>query len=286
MFRVRPALAADLLAGPLRVPVPPFEAARLSSSELTEVAPTEYRADAVVTLNVGGKPVLGVVIEVQLHKDPRKRYVWPVYIATLQARLECPVVLLVLCHHPDVAAWCARPMRVCAMSPMWTPLVLGPQRVPVVTDDVLARLQPELTVLSTLAHGDREDPTAVFEALLAALDSIDLDRANLYADLVLAELPAAARARLEEFMTTAPDKYRSDFARRWFSEGEAEGKAEGKAEGRAEGEARALLALLEARSIPVPDDVRGEVMACTDPDQLDAWIRRAATADRIEDVLD
>src|SRR4051794_33393542 len=64
MFRGRPALAAELLGGPLHVAVPDFHAARLSSGELTDVAPTEYRADAVVTLDGGqGGTVLAVVVD-------------------------------------------------------------------------------------------------------------------------------------------------------------------------------------------------------------------------------
>jgi len=62
-------------------------------------------------------------------------------------------------------------------------------------------------------------------------------------------------------------------------------KAEGKAEGEAEGEARALLAILDARHVQVPDDIRADITACTDIAQLEAWIRRAATADKIQDVL-
>jgi hypothetical protein len=149
-------------------------------------------------------------------------------------------------------------------------VVLGPVQVPVVTDVAVARRLPELAVLSALAHGGRKDPSAVFEALFAALDVIDHDHANLYTDLVFTVLPAAARVWLEEFMTTAPHRYQSDFARRYFSQGEAE----------------ALLAILDARDIHVPDDLRAEITACTDTAQLEAWIRRAATADKIQDVLD
>jgi hypothetical protein len=54
MVRERPVLAAELL-DPLGVSVPTFHTARLSSAELPEVAPTEYRADAVVTLDTDDK---------------------------------------------------------------------------------------------------------------------------------------------------------------------------------------------------------------------------------------
>jgi len=89
MFRDRPALVADLLAGPLGVAVPVFHNAELSAGDLTDVAPTEYRADAVVTLKVADDPVFAVVVEVQLRVDARKRRTWPAYVATLHARLGC-----------------------------------------------------------------------------------------------------------------------------------------------------------------------------------------------------
>src|SRR5919106_5588116 len=104
MFRDRPTLAADVLAGPLGVAVPAFTQAQASSGDLTDAAPTEYRADVVITLTAngagdvdGGDPVLAVVVEAQLRVDTRKRRSWPAYVATLHARLGCPVALLVVC---------------------------------------------------------------------------------------------------------------------------------------------------------------------------------------------
>ena len=58
MFRDRPVLAAEILRGPLHVQVPDFDEARLSSADLNDVTPTEYRAEAVVTLAEEGVTVL------------------------------------------------------------------------------------------------------------------------------------------------------------------------------------------------------------------------------------
>ncbi len=86
-------------------------------------------------------------------------------------------------------------------------------------------------------------------------------------------------------------QYQSDFAKRYYgqgrAEGEALGRAEGEALGRAAGEAlgRALLALLDARRIAVPPQVRDRVLGCTDVPTLDEWIVRAATANAIADVI-
>lgn len=44
--------------------------------------------------------------------------------------------------------------------------------------------------------------------------------------------------------------------------------------------------LLAARGIEVPDDARTRITECTDLDQLDGWVRRAATATSITDLFD
>lgn len=55
--------------------------------------------------------------------------------------------------------------------------------------------------------------------------------------------------------------------------------------GEARGEARAVLTVLEGRGVAVPDDVRDQILDCTDLDQLDTWLRRAINATTIDDVL-
>lgn len=114
-------------------------------------------------------------------------------------------------------------------------------------------------------------------ALLEALRSVDEQHATLYHDLVLAALPVVARQHLETLMTTTYE-YQSDFARKYVSQG--------RAEGRAEGEAAALLTVLAARGVDVPDEARARITACTELDQLETWIRRAATADSVADLFD
>jgi hypothetical protein len=102
LFRNRPDLAPELLRGALHVELPTYSEARIESAELTDVQPAEYRADLVVLL-YEGKPVLGIVIEVQLQPDADKGYSWPVYIAGLRARIRCPVCLLVIAPDEAVA---------------------------------------------------------------------------------------------------------------------------------------------------------------------------------------
>jgi predicted transposase/invertase (TIGR01784 family) len=74
-----------------------------------------------------------------------------------------------------------------------------------------------------------------------------------------------------------------------WAEGKAEGFAEGKTAGFAEGEtagqARALLAILAARGVPVSKEARARIEACRDGTTLDQWIGRAATAKSAEEVV-
>lgn len=278
LFRQRPSLAAELLADQLGAAMPTYESARLEACDLTDVAPTEYRADSVVVLTDAGRSVMAVVVEVQLRSDPQKKWSWPVYLTTLRARLKTPTMLMVLCPDPAVARRCAGPIEI--GHPGWTlrPRVLGPDRVPVVTDPEEVGRSPGLAVLSAMAHGAEPEGDRVLSALLAGMRFFDRDQLDLYTDLVLAALSKPVRARLEELMTTAGTyEYKSDFARHYFGKG--------RAEGRAEGEAKALLRVLAARGIDVSEAARARITECADLDQLERWLDRAVVVNSAEELF-
>ncbi|MGQ0573274.1 MAG: hypothetical protein ACT4RN_03605 [Pseudonocardia sp.] len=128
-------------------------------------------------------------------------------------------------------------------------------------------------MLSAMAHGADPDRSGVLDVLPAAFASVGPERASLYYDIVLAALPAAAQRYLEVLVRTGTYEYQSDFARRYFSQGKAEG------------EARAVLAVLAARKIDVPEDAHRRISECTDLDQLDTWVRRAVTATTIDELF-
>jgi hypothetical protein len=281
LFQSQPSLAVELLSGPFRLEVPEHESVELSAADLTKVVPAEFRADAVLLLRWRGKPVLGVVVEVQLSPEKPKHWAWPAYLISLRTRFKCEVALLVVCPDKAVAAWCAKPIRLGPPNWTLTPLVLGPDLVPVVTDPDLAQQHPHLTMLSAIAHSEHPDRDQILHALLTALDTLDQDTAARYTDHVLAVLTKAARDHLEALMTAGTYEYKSDFARRYYHQGQTEGRSEG----RTEGEVRALLAILNTRGIPVPDDAHTRITTCTDLDHLDIWIRRAITATKIQDLF-
>ncbi len=178
-------------------------------------------------------------------------------------------------------------MPIATGHPGWTltPLVLGPETVPIVRDDDEATRAPELAVLSVMAHGHEPDAILIAQAALGAARGLDDERAKLYADLVLLSVDHAARAILEALMANGTYEYQSDFARRYVAQGRAEGEAHGEARGEARGRAHALLGVLSARGIAVPDDVRARIFGCADLDLLDRWLASAVTARDISDVV-
>jgi len=274
LFLRRPELAAELLRDVFGIAVPAHGPARAESADLTGVDPVELRADVVVVLPDGDRPVFAVVVEAQMRPDVRKRRTWPAYLTAAALRGDCPAALLVVCPDDATAAWCRTPIPIGHPGLVLTPLVLGPALVPVIDDPGEAARAPELAVMSAVAHGADPARTGVLDALVSALSTVDVDRANLYADIVLAALPQAAHRYLEALMRSGTYEYQSDFARRYV------------AEGRAEGRARAVLAVLEERDLDVPSVVRERVLACSDPELLDALVRRAVTVASAEDLFD
>ena len=87
-------------------------------------------------------------------------------------------------------------------------------------------------------------------------------------------------------MTSTDWPVYSPFAKQHYGRGKADGLEEGRAEGEARGEANAVLTVLGVRKIEVPEDARARIRGCTDMEQLDAWLRRAAVANSITDLFD
>jgi hypothetical protein len=280
VIRQLPEMAPRFLRDQFDVELPPYKQVRLEPADLNDLTPTEYRADAVVTLRDADEdtPVLGIVVEVQLSRDGDKWWSWPAYLVTLRARLRCPAMLLVICPDSAEARKCATPIELGHPGFVLRPLVLGPDRLPVVTDLDQVRGAPELAVLSAMALADHPDHLKILDTLAAALATTDQDRAIRYAEIVLAVLPEPARPAWEALMTAQTFEFQSAYARRL--------RAEGRAEGRVEGEARLVLAVLEARGISVPEDIRARIMGCSDPDLLEAWGRRAAVIRTIDELFE
>jgi hypothetical protein len=231
LFPHRPELAAELLRDVLRIELPAYTEACVESADLTDIKPAERRADLVVLLALG-KPVLGIVVEVQLQPDPDKRRRWPAYVVGLHDRLDCAACVLVVAPSESTARRCREPIEL-GPGNVFRPLVVGPASVPIVDDVALAERDPELAVLSVMAHGHEAHAEALGRTALLAIQRLTDDRHALYSDLVLAAVSKAVRTALEELMASGNYEFQSDFVKKFLAKGRAE----------------ALLSMLDARGL-------------------------------------
>jgi flagellar biosynthesis/type III secretory pathway protein FliH len=230
LFRRRPVLALELLRACAGIRLA-GATAELGSIDLTQVAPTEYRSDALTVLrDPAGKAIAAVIVEVQLWSDEDKRRTWPLYVAAARARYGCPATLLVLAPELAVARWASQPIDLGHPRFVLYPIALSYAQIPRICDAATARAAPQLAVLSAMAHPDLE----TVEAAEACLAELSEDEQKLYWDVIMSSLPELVRRAVEVRMIKGYE-YQSDFARKYYSQGLEKGRNEGLEKGRNEG---------------------------------------------------
>jgi hypothetical protein len=150
-----------------------------------------------------------------------------------------------------------------------------------------------------MAHGRRR---AVVEGFVGGLGRMKLEHAPQYYEYAYSMAAPAVRRILGEIMSSSTWPVYSPFAREHFGRGKDEGRAEGRAEGlaegltkgqakgeaegRAKGEAEAVLRVLAARRIEVPEEARMRISSCADLGQLNVWLDRAVVATSVTELFD
>jgi hypothetical protein len=272
LVREKPELAAGLLRTLLNVELPIFTEARLTEATLTEILPAEYRADAVVLL-IDGETVFGIILEAQLQIDVEKLFTWPMYAVAARARHRCPVVLLIVTPDSSTARWAERRVELGGGN-SWRPFVVGPEGIPVVVDPVAAAREPELAVLSAMAHGASLDvATAVAVATAAAGGVATLPESFRMLCLALIESSLGSAARKSFQMLPQHYQFYSETMRRSFAEGEASG------------EAKAILRVLESRQISFSEQQRQRILDCKDSTVLEAWLDRVSSIGTVDELF-
>jgi hypothetical protein len=265
LFRRRASLARELLRACAGIDLP-GRTAELRSVDLSQVAPPEYRADAVVVLS-DDRPRWAIVVEIQLQIDGSKRRSWPVYVTATRAIHDCQAILLVIAPDEAVARWARDPIDVGHPGFRLAPVVVSYADVPRISDPEAAWAIPEMAVLSAIAHADVGTATTA----LAAIDHLDEDEWTLYSDLILNALPLAA-GRILEAMMTGYQFPQSEFWKRILAERKKETDA-AREEGREEGQ---ILAIVEIARLRL-----GGALTAAD----ETKIRRIRGRDRIDELL-
>jgi hypothetical protein len=270
LFRNHCASALELLRE-LDVELPDYDDVRTESADINDVRPAEYRADLVLFLERSAQKVLGVILEVQLQRDGDEVYSWPAYVANLRARYRCPVCLLVFTLDEGVSRWAGKSIDL-GPGTGCTPWVVGLSNIPAVTSTDEAMENVELAVLSAIGHGGASSELAarVIGAALAAISSVDDERARLYLELLSISLPQNAAEEPEgEMLNSLGFEYQSAFARRYVAQGLEEGRKEGRSD--------VILKLLARRFGPLPEEIQTRVRSAP-VDRFDILAERVLTA--------
>jgi hypothetical protein len=285
MFREQPALAPRFLADLFRLDVPPHAVAAVVESAIDQILPVELRADLVLELqDAEGTAVLAVVVEVQRHEDPDKKRSWPAYVSLVRARKQCGTVVLVVAPDARVAAWAAEDIDLGLGRGWVSPVVLGPETVPRVTDAAVAAQEVELSVLSALAHGNGADGLPVLEAALRGLGRLDQEHAMVYFQIIWDVLRTPVRQALEALVMERQNRVNVDelpVSRHFFELGVRKGLREGELKGLRD----VLLRLIARVGIPVGEGDRARIQACEDAATLDRWVENVLGAKTLGDIL-
>jgi hypothetical protein len=223
-----------------------------------------------------------LAIEAQGRRDRAKAVSWAYYLSYLNAKYECPALLLVVCQDETTAGWAAGPFRLGPDG--WTalsvhPLVLGPGNVPVITDPEEAAQDLTLATFSAMTHGRDRNAQVILEALAHALGTADPESVAYYSELLEIGLGN----------TPARDIWRNLMSAGTYFPGRGtlieETYLEGKAEGRAEERAQLVLRVLDNRGVPIPSETREHIIGCTDLDTLGRLLDRAFTVREADELF-
>ena len=309
MFRERPELAPHLLALLFHVDIPPHESVAVVESSLDQLIPIEFRADLVLEVrDAGGETILAIVVEVQRDEDPDKKFSWPVYAAVVRARMRCPTVVLVVTPDERVATWAAKPIDVGLGFGSLRPIVLGPASVPEITDRADATAEPELAILSAVAHGNGPNGPAVLEAALGGLRALDPEHEAVYITVISKGLREPMQRALEALIMDLHEmdedarlnaflkNYRAYRERLEAADPAEAAKMRAAASARAAwvlavedgkrlGLRDALLRLTARAGIALTDEDRARVEACDEAEILERWVENVLGAKTAADVF-
>lgn len=242
----------------------------------------EMHADTVVF----GGPLqdrwFSTIVEVETEMSEQKLRQTVEAAEMLRLETRKPVYVIFITPDPGAGRFLT-PVEICSgcLTITMRPVIVGPDRIPVLTDPHQMAADLLTAALSVMAHGHLPEVAQAFVKLLADLP--DDDAASLFGYTIDMAAPQARRL-LEETVTIYIPEH-SPWAQNLYRKGQDAGRKEGREEGRVAGEAASVLAVLRFRGIDVPPDRHQQITTCTDLALLEVWLRRALEATHIDDVL-
>lgn len=224
---------------------------------------------------------MGIVVEVQRRVDEHKLFTWPLYLASLHARLRCPTCLVVIATEEPVARWAARPITALQPGSTLTPIVIGPSALPRMSPEQVIE-HPWLAILSTMIGGRSAGAFELAALALGLLTRLPEHQYTVGYHLILNAVAPEVRRALEDMMHPDNVKLVAELRRENFKEAWDEGLAAGRAAGEAEGRLAVVRSLLrelaELRAGALDEAQRARIAACTDAERMQRAILEVGTA--------
>lgn len=291
LFRDNPPLALRILADLFHLPIPAHARVRVANTALDQLLPIEFRADLVLdVLDTQGQIQIAIILEVQRDIDHRKKYSWPVYVTVSRAERECPVILMVVTVDEQVADWAEQLIDLGFGRGTILPVILGPHSIPAITDELIARTDTELALLSGMTHGNETNGEDVLRATFEGIRQLDNERALVYFQVlwnVLREPMQKVLARLVMEKQSLQDT--PGFSAKFLEEFRAVLFQLAKEEAFHDGEAKNLrdniLRLARRRNLTLSDQQQERVTTCTDRETLERWFDNAVDASSADDIF-
>ncbi|MQY07409.1 hypothetical protein [Actinomadura macrotermitis] len=245
---------------------------RVHKGELNDRISTDRQADTLFVDGPFHSPHRLLISEVETRLTKAKLEQCARYGAILLVQYNKPVHVVMFTPDPRADRFSA-PVTITRgdVSVALKPVIVGPAQLPVITEPAQVAADPALATLAVMAHGLEKD---VGPAYLEGLDAIETEHAMRYFDYATNMSAVSVRTQLEQLMTTTDLPLRSEFAKRHI------------AQGKVEGEVICLFAVLEARGLTVSSAAKDRINTCDDPDQLRAWVQRAAVAETTDQIFD
>jgi len=277
LFRQRPTLIAALLPRTAGIALPEDLLLKVGQSTFSAIASTDFHAD-LFAQPAGNVPpeIPNVVVEVQLGVDSDKLSSWPLYQAMGWRETNRLTAVLVVTPYLEIATWAGRFIQTGPGKSGCDVFVAGPHEIPRVVDQEEARRQPELAVLSVLAHGGEPDALEVAKSGLTGLDSggLSAELGQIVYDQIWSRLNPALHRALEAFMNQQAYEFKSDHVKGLLARGEKTGLA------------NAILVALRERQVRVSAGQQEAIQSCQDLDQLNRWFKRSLSVNSARERFD
>ena len=251
----------------MEIPFPKTTTTTVGNVDATETRSVLQRMiDTVLEVQTEDGPFL-LAIEAQNKPDDDKLRNWAYYPAYLHERRGCPVVVIVVCRDVATAKWARNPYRIgLPHQPtlVSTPIVVGPDNLPRITDSAQVVADPYAAVLCALTYAHDPEIGGILEQIAAALPELGNERSSKflvdYIDRGLQGTTAQEIWRKTLSIIPITGTYRSELA------------MESRAEGLAEGTTEAVLRILDHRGITLSPEIRDRIATCKDTDLAKKWL--------------